>query len=157
MSKWVHLAGQYNYVFFIHTDAMHARISHNLTYHFLIFINCSYIVPEYDIVNPTAYSAGGRHKRDLHFEERKKTVKFTAFGEDYDVSLEENTELLRSDLQAERHNADGTIDLVPVNRRCYYIGNLESHEISKVAVSTCNGMVRNKHGSYLLTQKTYTC
>ena len=100
-------------------------------------------VPEYDIVSPYVYEENGRRKRDLEIEDEIKEIKLEAFGEQFHMRLKENRYLVASDLEVEHHHGNGTTERMPLgSKRCYYIGQLISHNVSQVAVSTCEGMVR---------------
>ncbi|XP_072015849.1 A disintegrin and metalloproteinase with thrombospondin motifs 10-like isoform X3 [Amphiura filiformis] len=98
-------------------------------------------VPEYEIVDPIAYSAGGRHKRHIEIKESTKEIKLKAFGEEFHMKLEENTQLIAEGLQVDVHKEDGTVEKIPLTTtNCFYHGQLLSHEVSTVAVSTCDGL-----------------
>ena len=100
-------------------------------------------VPEYEIVSPYIYEKGEkRRRRNLEIQDEMKEVKLRAFGEQMHMRLKENKYLLAEGLEVEQYNADGSIDRLPLEtERCFYIGQLVSHKGSRVAVSTCKGMV----------------
>ena len=105
-------------------------------------IYCFISVPEYEIVNPVAFSPHTRRRRNIEWEEETKDIKLTAFGEDYHMRLQENTKLLAENLMVDIHNENGTIVRTPLkSKRCFYHGTLLSHNISSIAVSTCKGLV----------------
>ena len=75
-------------------------------------------------------------------EEAAKEIKLQAFGEEMHMQLEENKNLIANGLEVEIHGADGEVKKVPLTmKNCFYHGKLASKEGSKVAVSTCNGVV----------------
>ncbi|XP_072041415.1 A disintegrin and metalloproteinase with thrombospondin motifs 6-like [Amphiura filiformis] len=99
-------------------------------------------VPEYEIVSPYIEEENGRKRRDIEIENDLKEIKLQAFGEHFHMRLKENRYLLADGLEVEQLHANGTIDKIPFGRkRCFYIGQLISHNVSRVAVSTCNGMM----------------
>ncbi|XP_072015846.1 A disintegrin and metalloproteinase with thrombospondin motifs 6-like [Amphiura filiformis] len=99
-------------------------------------------VPEYEIVSPYIEDENGRKRRDIETEDEMKEIKLKAFGDNFHMRLKENRYLLADGLEIEQLHANGTIDKIPLGRkRCFYIGQLVSHNISRVAVSTCKGMM----------------
>ena len=99
-------------------------------------------MPEYEIVSPYIEEENGRRRRDLETEDEMKEIKLQAFGEHFHMRLKENKYLLADGLDIEQLHANGTIERIPLGRRkCFYIGQLITHNASTVAVSTCKGMV----------------
>ena len=100
-------------------------------------------MPEYEIVSPYIHEESGRRRRrNLEIQDEIKEIKLQAFGEQLHMRLKENKYLLAEGLEVEQYNANGSIDRIPLEtRRCFYIGQLVSHNVSRVAVSTCKGMV----------------
>ncbi len=92
-------------------------------------------------MDPITYSAGGRRKRHIEIEEAAKEIKLQAFGEEIHLQLEENTQLVADGLEVEIYGEDGVQKVPLTTKNCFYHGKVASQEGSKVAVSTCDGVV----------------
>ena len=97
-------------------------------------------------MSPYTVETNGRRKRNLEeaVDDETTEIKLEAFGEQFHMRLKENRYLLAEGLEVGLRHANGSKTTSPLNstQRCFYIGQLVSHSASKVAVSTCNGLVR---------------
>ena len=96
-------------------------------------------------MSPYTVETNGRRKKNLDetVDDETTEIKLEAFGEQFHMRLKENRYLLAEGLQVGLRHANGSIttSLLNSTQRCFYIGQLVSHSASKVAVSTCNGLV----------------
>ncbi len=75
-----------------------------------------------------------------------------AFGEKYSMKLKENKHLVADGLMFTHRHVNGTTENIPVtSSRCFFIGKLISYNTPRVAVNTCNGVVR---GLFPFTKST---
>ena len=78
-------------------------------------------------------------------------------GDDYEIELQPNSELLASDFFVTKRGVNGSSDEdVEINGEhmgCHYHGRLVSHSNRNVAISTCDGLVSNE----IESKYSYNC
>ena len=113
-------------------------------------INCSHLVPEYEVIHPYQSNAAGeaasfalhqsRHRRSTD-DSDVKYYQLKAFGSDIHIRLKRNIALMNPGLTVESQNEDGSMTSHSAPDNTFYLGHVTSDPGSVVALSTHQGLV----------------